>query len=253
MRPWEPGLVSVIMPAYNKRDTLRESVESVIHQTFRNWQLVIVDDASNDDTLAAAQQLALENSRIQVIHLPRNRGVANARNIGMERALGQYIAFLDSDDLWEPEKLQIQVEFMTQQNIGFSFTRYQRFGRNGYYKRGLRIPDRVDYDHLLKGNVIGCLTVMIDREIIPSFSMPEIGHEDYAAWLNILRSGHAAWGIQKDLARYRVSSASVSSHKGRSAGWTWRIYRQIEKLPLLRSMWCFSLYSARALLTRLSG
>jgi glycosyltransferase involved in cell wall biosynthesis len=253
MHSWEPGLVSVIMPAYNKQETLAESAESVIKQTFARWELLIIDDASRDETLEIAQRLAPQDSRIRVIHLSQNRGVANARNAGLAAALGQYVAFLDSDDLWEPEKLQIQVQFMRDRDIGFSFTQYRRFGPNGFRGGSRRVPRFVEYDDLLKGNLIGCLTVMIDRAKIPDISMPEIGHEDYATWLKILRDGHTAWGIQRDLAKYRISSASVSSHKGRSAVWTWRIYREMEKLSLLRSVWCFALYSARAFFTRLSG
>src|SRR5208283_849545 len=232
MSPREPGLVSVIMPAYNKQDTIEESVESVISQSFCNWELLNVDDASNDQTLAVAQRLALQDPRIQVIALCENRGIANARNVAIRAARGQYLAFLDSDDLWEPEKLQIQVEFMRRHRIGFSFTQYQRFGPNGFLSRIHRIPRSLTYRQLLKGNVIGCLTVMIDTSRIQDFLMPAIGHEDYAAWLTVLKCGHVAWGIQKCLARYRVSAASVSGHKGKSAALTWRIYRQVAKLSL---------------------
>ena len=251
--PWVRGLVSVVMPAYNCEAVLPESIASVVAQTLQEWELVIVDDASVDHSLLVAQKMASRDVRIRVIHLAKNGGVANARNVGMRAARGQYLAFLDSDDLWDPRKLQIQVEFMKQQGIGFSFTQYQRFGPNGSLSHTRRIPRSLTYRQLLKGNVIGCLTVMVDRARISAFLMPEIGHEDYAAWLTILKRGHVAWGIQQCLARYRVSAASVSGRKGRSAAWTWHIFRRIEKLSFLRSMWCFSSYFARSLFTRMLG
>jgi teichuronic acid biosynthesis glycosyltransferase TuaG len=240
------GLVSVVMPACNSEKLLAESVSSLAAQTFKNWELLIVDDASCDATLSIAERLSVEDPRIRCIHLDVNGGVAHARNVGMEAARGQYLAFLDSDDLWLPDKLAIQTEFMKRNDVGFTFTRYRSFNLNGYLGRALNIPDHIEYRDLLKGNVIGCLTVMIDREKIPSFKMPRIGHEDYVTWLKILKDGHVAYGIQEDLARYRVSSLSVSGNKKRSAAWTWKILREVEGLPLTTATWCFAHYSAKA-------
>lgn len=248
---YTPGLVSVVMPAYNCESVLAESVASVLAQTFRNWELVIVDDASTDKSFSVAQAIASRDDRIRVIRLSTNGGVANARNQGMNAARGQYLAFLDSDDLWLPEKLRAQLEFMQRHEIGFSFTRYRRFRAKGSVSSIVRIPDSVTYERLLRGNVIGCLTVMIDRYMIPPFTMSEVGHEDYHAWLQILKTGHTAWGLQEDLARYRVSTASVSGDKSRSALWTWRIYRQLEGLSWLKTVWCFSWYSLRAICARI--
>lgn len=238
-------MVSVVMPAYNSERFLAESVGSVTAQTFENWELLIVNDASVDGTSAIAERLAGRDPRIRVIHLDENRGVANARNEGMNAAKGQYLAFLDSDDLWLPKKLETQLGFMRQKDIAFSFTSYRAFGPNGNVGGSIRIPDAVEYEDLLKGNVIGCLTVMIDRDRIAPFAMPNIGHEDYAAWLQILRAGHVAYGLQEDLARYRVSSGSVSGNKKRCAAWTWNIYRQREQMPLSKAVRCFAQYSIR--------
>ena len=245
------GMVSVVMPAYNCEELLAESIRSVIAQTYNNWELLVVDDASSDKTQSVARKLATEEQRIRVIALSENGGVANARNVAMRAARGQYLAFLDSDDLWLPGKLSAQIEFMSRHQIGFSFSRYRRLKSDGSLEGIVRIPDRVAYNDLLKGNVIGCLTVMLDRNKIPPFTMRAIGHEDYLAWLHILKGGHVAWGLQKDLARYRVSPESVSGNKQRSALWTWRIYREIENLPLTKSLWCFVNYSVRSLYRRL--
>jgi teichuronic acid biosynthesis glycosyltransferase TuaG len=250
MSDWKHGLVSVVMPAYNSQGSLAQSVRSVLQQTYPNWELLIIDDASSDETLPLANQFAHDDERIHVISTRHNGGVADARNIGIGAAKGQYLAFLDSDDLWLPEKLKVQVSFMQSRNAAFSFTQYRRFGPGGMRGGPIKIPERVNYTQLLRGNVIGCLTVMIDREKVTVVSMPKVGHEDYAAWLRVLKHGIVAWGIQEDLARYRISSQSVSADKRHSAKWTWNIYRRIEKLSLLRSIWCFTNYSMRAILVR---
>lgn len=228
-----------------------ESVSSVLAQSLGAWELLIIDDASSDGALTVANELAAQDPRIRVIVLKQNRGVAHARNAGIAQARGQYIAFLDSDDLWLPDKLESQIRFMTEHKIGFSFTAYRRFGADGSIRGLIKAPRCVTYGDLLKDNVIGCLTVVIDREIVPSFFMPQAKHEDLACWLQILKSGIAAYGLQQDLARYRVSSESVSGKKRYSAVWRWRIYRDVEELSVLRAAWCFGHYSVKAVYKRL--
>lgn len=240
------GLVSVIMPAYNAENAIAQSIASVVQQSYLNWELLIVDDASTDRTVPVAQALSANDSRIRIISLAQNGGVANARNVAMAQAKGQYIAFLDSDDFWLPEKLESQIRFMTERQIGFSFTAFRRFGTDRPPGSLIRAPQYVTYSDLLKDNVIGCLTVVIDRQIVPSSFMPQVKHEDLACWLQILKSGMCAYGLQQDLARYRVSSNSVSGNKQRSAVWRWRIYREVEKLSVARAAWCFAHYSLRA-------
>jgi teichuronic acid biosynthesis glycosyltransferase TuaG len=250
MPEWKAELVSVIMPAYNCQALIAESVRSVMAQSYRDWELLIIDDASRDGTLTVARELAHEDERIRVIPLTENGGVAEARNRGIAAARGQYVAFLDSDDLWLPEKLQVQVDFMRKSGAGFSFTQYRRMRSGGTLSRPLEIPRQVSYKQLLRGNTIGCLTVLIDRTKIPEISMPKIKHEDYVTWLEILKRGNLAWGIQQDLARYRVASQSVSADKKRAAGWTWTIYRRIEGLSLMRSVWCFANYLLHSIYVR---
>jgi teichuronic acid biosynthesis glycosyltransferase TuaG len=247
---WKPGLVSVVMPAHNSQGSLSESVQSVLAQAYKDWELIIVDDASRDETLALARQFASDDPRIRVLPLDQNVGVAEARNRGINAALGQYLAFLDSDDLWLPDKLQTQIDFMRSSGAGFSFAQYRRIARDGSLSNPVKVPRTVSYESLLRGNSIGCLTVAIDRYQIPEISMPKIKHEDYVTWLKILKRGHVAYGIPKDLARYRVGSSSVSSDKRRSASWTWNIYRRVEGLSLIKSAWCFLHYTARAIYIR---
>ena len=245
-----PGLVSVVMPVFNNEEFIAESVRSVQAQTYPHWELILVDDASTDGTPQVIRELADGDSRIRIRRHRQNMGVAHARNSAMEAAQGQYLAFLDGDDTWLPEKLETQIRYMHEHGAGFTFTRYRRMNGDGNVSSEVPVPRRVTYSHLLKGNVIGCLTVVIDRAKLPDFAMETVEHEDYVAWLKLLKMGHIARGIRMDLARYRVTSSSVSSDKARSAAWTWRVYRNVERLSLGRCVWCFMNYLARAIYIR---
>jgi teichuronic acid biosynthesis glycosyltransferase TuaG len=245
------GLVSVIMPAYNSERCIAGAIASVREQTYANWEVVVIDDGSQDTTVAILVELQQQDNRIRILRLETNQGVANARNVGIQAARGQYLAFLDSDDRWLPEKLRVQTEFMQRTGAAFTFSRYRRVERGGIPGKEVAVPDRVDYRELLKKNVIGCLTVMIDRNQVATVKMASMEHEDYIAWLQILKTIECAMGIQEDLARYSVSSTSVSGNKGRSALWTWRVYREVERLPLFQCVWYFGNYFVRALGSRL--
>jgi teichuronic acid biosynthesis glycosyltransferase TuaG len=241
----QPVLVSIVMPAYNSEPWLADAIESVLTQIFRAWELLIVADTSRDRTLEVARHRAAEDPRIRVIHVERHGGRANARNLGMNAARGRFLAFLDSDDRWLPEKLGEQTGFMNSNDIGFSFTGYRHFRADGYLGPVVRVPQKIGYEALLKGNVIGNLTVMIDREKIriPPFVQRVTEHEDYRAWLDILRRGVIAYGLQRDLARYRVSLEQASASKGHQAACVWKLYREVEHLPLPKAAWCFAHYS----------
>jgi teichuronic acid biosynthesis glycosyltransferase TuaG len=227
------GLVSIIMPAYNAEKYIKESIESVLAQTYKNWELIIIDDCSKDGTINIIKQYQIFDNRIRVICLKCNAGVANARNRGMELAKGRYIAFLDSDDLWLDIKLEEQIRFMQQKQIYFSFSKYRRFMDE---KKGkvVNVPTYVNYQKALYGNPIGCLTVCLDRRFIREFKFSKQRHEDYIAWLNILKNNNiCAYGIPKILALYRVgNSNSLSGNKLKSILWTWNVYRKSQKLSL---------------------
>ncbi len=240
------GLVSVIMPAYNSAATIALSNASLMQQTYANWELIVIDDCSLDNTAKIAEDIAVRDPRVRVIRKAHNEGVALARNTGLGVAKGQYVSFLDSDDLWMPDKLSIQVQFMDENRAAFSFTSYSRFTKEGFVSAPVSIPKQVDYADLLYGNVIPCLTVLIDRTLVGHVEMSNVRHEDYATWLNLLRSGHRAYGIQLNLAQYRVSTNSTTANKLKSALWTWRIYREHEHFSWLRSWWCFMRYAARS-------
>ena len=244
-------LVSVITPAYNAAGFIQETIESARRQTYPWWEMIVVDDCSKDGTREIVKEEAEKDDRIRLIELPENRGSAAARNAAIDAARGRYLAFLDSDDLWLPAKLEKQLDFMWQRDAAFSFTSYRKVDAGGrLLGNPIQVPDRIDYDGLLKNTVIGCLTVMLDRSQVGPISMGaggiQRGQEDYVLWFKLLRSGLVAYGLQKDLARYRVLSGSLSRNKLHAARRMWKLYRKVERLSLPYSAWCFLNYAGRA-------
>ena len=237
-------LVSIITPVYNAEKYLRNTIESVINQNYSNWELIIVDDCSKDSSRLIIEQYMESEKRIRLIALDENRGVTFARNTAIKAANGKYIAFLDSDDLWHPNKLSIQLSFMQKNNYVFSFSSYEWMNEDGTtFNKIIEAPSVVDYHRLLRGgNPIGCLTVMIDKEQVGDIEMPDLRHEDYATWLSIMKSGVIAYGVNENLASYRKSNNSLSSNKFKTIIWTWNIYRKNQKLSFLKSMQCLVMY-----------
>ncbi|WP_296400675.1 glycosyltransferase family 2 protein [Acidaminococcus timonensis] len=233
--------VSIIMPAYNSRNTIGASIQSVISQTFTDWELLIIDDCSPETMKDIAD--SFHDERIKYIRLLKNSGVAAARNMGISQAKGRYIAFLDSDDFWLPEKLEKQLQFMQNNGYAFTYTWYRQFEDDPAHPiRLVKTKNFVDYRKLLRGNDIGCLTVMIDRKQIPEIHMPSEKHEDYITWLNLLKKGYQAYSLQEDLARYRLSQHSVSGDKKKSLVWTWKVYRESQGLSILEAGFYFICY-----------
>lgn len=244
-------LVSVITPAYNAASHISETIESVKSQTAVDWEMLIIDDASNDSTLDTIRATASGDERIIVLALDRSAGPAKARNVGLERARGRYICFLDADDLWLPEKIERQLSFMENGDHSISCTGYRRISEDGRtVGQVIMPPAQITYDILLKNTAIANLTAMADRERTGDIRLPDTGHEDYALWLSLLRRGIIAYGLGQDLARYRVVRGSRSSRLYRSASWVWRIYRKQEGLGIMGSAWCLAHYAARAALKR---
>jgi teichuronic acid biosynthesis glycosyltransferase TuaG len=244
-------LVSIITPSWNVERLIGETILSVQAQTLGDWELLIADDCSTDNTAAVIESYAAKDSRIMLIRQPRNGGPALARQAAIERANGRFIAFLDSDDLWLPAKLERQVAFTREHRAALSFTAFRRINEDGSVAgRLIAVPESLTYDQLLKNTSIATLTALVDREISGPIAMKNEGYDDFCLWLSILKPGHVAWGLNEDLARYRVRGVSVSSRPMRSAGWVWHIYRNVERLSLLKSAWCFAHWAARAWLKR---
>jgi glycosyltransferase involved in cell wall biosynthesis len=230
-------LVSIITPAYNCEAYLADTIKTIQNQTYSNWEHIIIDDSSYDRTKEIMISSANNDNRIKNIFLSQNTGIANARNRGIELAHGKYIAFLDSDDLWKPEKLSVQISYMEENNAKFTYSNYEIIDKNGKSIKHVMAKKKVNYQQLLQCNAIGCLTVVIDSSILKKNLMPKIKHEDYATWLNILQTSvDYAENVGYILASYRKLSTSVSSNKLKTLHWTWNIYRNNQKLSLQKSI-----------------
>lgn len=242
----EAGLVSIVMPAHNAERYLDIAIESVLEQTFTNWELLIVNDASTDGTRLKASAWEQRDSRIKLFNLEENGGVAAARNRALEEAQGQYIAFLDSDDTWDKEKLSQQLRFMTDTDTKICYTDYRRVDETGEIMGAVKAPSEVSYNALLKSNFIGNLTGIYDAEKLGKEFLTDFGHEDYVAWLELLKKAGVARGIPIELASYRVYSGSISANKFRAMRWQWRIYRESQGLGRFSSLWymiCYVFYA----------
>lgn len=243
-------LVSIITPSYNSSRFIEETVKSVQAQTYDNWEMIIVDDCSKDNSREIIRQLAAQDQRIKPIDLETNGGAAVARNTAINAAKGKYIAFLDSDDLWMPDKLEKQIRFMQDNDYEFSYTGYEVMDLEGKPTGNvMSVPPVVDYKKLLRNNIIGCLTAIVDIEKTGHFQMPNIRtRQDYALWLLILKRGFKAHGLQENLAGYRLVPGSISSNKVKAAKQNWKVYREVEKLSLPYASWCFINYAVSAVL-----
>lgn len=248
----ESPLVSIVMPAYNAASTIEQSIQSVLNQTWQQWELLIVADAPTDNTVAIAQKWSAQDTRITVLPNASNMGVAASRNRALQHAQGAYIAFLDSDDLWLPNKLETQIAFMQQEDVGLSYSTYLRFNEKGPINVVIP-PAQVDYDTLLKSNVIPNLTSMVRSDLLADLSFKRIGHEDFLFWLSVLKRTRHAYRVPHEgpLAHYRVHEQSLSSNKSRNLKWQWHIYRHELGLPPWRSAYFMGNYAIRALLKRI--
>ncbi|WP_339226565.1 glycosyltransferase family 2 protein [Oceanobacillus sp. FSL K6-2867] len=243
-------LISVITPAYNAERFIGDTIDSVLNQTYSNWEMVIVDDRSTDNTTSIVEEYRKRDNRIKLIVLEENSGSAVARNTAMENAKGRYIAFLDSDDRWLPEKLDKQLRFMQNNDIAFSFTKYVRILEDGTKTNAVSsTPESVNYDDLMKRCVIGCLTVMLDRDKVGHLKMVNIRtRQDYVYWLTITKKGFLAYGLPEILAEYRLVGNSISSNKWKAAKRNWYVFRKIEKQSLPKSIWYFAHYVIRSIM-----
>lgn len=237
----EKPFISVITPAYNSERFIEDAIRSVLKQTYTHWEMIIVDDGSTDRTPDIIEPYLKQDHRIKLIKLDKNSGPAVARNTAFKRAQGRYLAFLDADDQWMPEKLEKQLKFMQERQIAFSFTKYIKVKEDNMESDSVvSIPDQVTYRQLLKHNVIGCLTVMLDTDMIGEVRMVNMrSRQDYALWLTLCKQGFTAYGLQEILAKYRVRANSISSNKLKMAKQNWIVYRKVKKLGLMKSLWYF--------------
>ena len=229
-------LVSIIMPAYNCEDLIGITLDSVINQTYKNWEVIVVDDCSADHTAEVVQEYIKKDNRINYHKLERNSGAAVARNKAIDIASGRYIAFLDSDDVWFPKKLTKQTRIMEKNGYGFTCTSYTKIGEQGeYLNRTIVAKPKSDYDGLLK-TCPGNSTVIYDAEKLGKFKIPDIKkRNDYVMWLQVIKKEKYLYGIEEPLGSHRIRTEGISSNKKSLVGYHWKVYREIEKLSLVKS------------------
>lgn len=244
--------ISIISATFNSSQFIDDLASCIFNQTYTNWEWLIVDDCSKDDTFECLRRLENKDDRIKVFVNEVNSGAAVTRNVALENATGDYLAFVDSDDLWHPEKLEKQLLFMKKNNCLFSFTAYGLITESGAEKSVYvdlkNKKNSFDYDDMLcKRATLGCSTVIIKADIISDMRMPLLRTgQDYAFWLKILKQNHRAYLLKETLTQYRIVSNSISRNKFKKAARQWQIYRKVENLPLLKSIYCFTNYAYRA-------
>jgi glycosyltransferase involved in cell wall biosynthesis len=232
------------MPSFNSERFISDSLNSILEQTFADWEVIVSDDFSNDKTKYIVYPFIQKDDRIKLIESDRNCGPALARNKAIERAKGRYIAFLDSDDLWLPEKLEKQINFMTLNKSVLCFTAYGKIDEEGNVGKTIRAPKRINYKQLLRTCSIGILTAMYDSKQLGKQYMPDLfSVEDYGLWLRITRKGYEAHGINEKLAMYRVRKHGISRNKIKKAKYQWRVYRDLEKISFFKSLFYMGFYS----------
>jgi glycosyltransferase involved in cell wall biosynthesis len=230
------------MPAYNSSATIRESINSVLGQSFTEWELIVVDDCSCDETINIVREVSDQDERIKLIKLNKNSGAGTARNHAIREAKGRYIAFLDSDDLWHPAKLQKQIGFMIQSGEPFTYTRYEVQTQDGYSKE-LFPPNYATYQSILRTNYIGCLTAVYDSKYFGKMYMPTLRkRQDMALWLSLLEKVEQAVLIDDCLAIYR-NDTGMTQNKLKAAQAQYHLYRHHLRLPFLRSCFYMATYT----------
>lgn len=247
-------LVSVIMPSYNSEKHIADAIQSLQAQTFEAWELCITDDCSIDRTTEIVKDLAAHDDRIRLFVLEENSGAASARNKSLTEANGRYVAYLDSDDVWHPNKLKHQIEFMNERGASFSCCSYEVIDEDGKpLGKTVQMLDKCDYADFLTHNLLQTVGIMADTQKVDRslLVMPDLRRrQDAATWLQVLKAGHICYGLPDVLCSYRRVSGSLSSNKIKAAKGVWYLYRRIEHLPLHVSLYCFARYAALAIWKR---
>lgn len=230
------GLVSIIMPTYNCGKFIAETIKTVLEQTYTNWELVIVDDCSKDDTERVVKNF--NDSRIRYYKLEQNSGAAVARTTAMQKAEGEYMAFLDSDDLWKKDKLEKQLKFMKDNKYNFTCTAYEQVDEQGNkLGKTIKTKKKADYNRILLDCPVGNSTVMYNASALGKFEVPNIRkRNDDALWLQMLKKEKYIYGMDDVLVEYRIRTNSISSNKLDLVKYHWKLYREIEHLSVPRSV-----------------
>ncbi len=244
--------VSIIMPVHNVAKTIKESIDSVISQIFTDWELLVINDSSTDETVMIISEYVNKDKRIKLYHTDKSVGSPfYPRNVGIKAASGRIIAFLDGDDIWLPTKLERQLPLFEDKNTAIVFSYYEKFSSSQRYSnkdRVIKSSETVTFKSALYGNPIGNLTGMYDTDKVGKIFYEDAGHEDYILWLTILQKGFIAKNTNTVEARYRVAKKTVSSNKRKAALWTWNIYRKTLGFSIIKSAFYYSMYMINGIL-----
>ena len=248
-------LVSIVIPVYNSEKFIKETIQTVEEQTYQNWELLLVNDCSTDNSENIIKYYEEKDKRIRLINLERNSGAAVARNRGIDEAKGKYIAFLDSDDLWDKQKLEKQIKFMQDNDYEFTFTSYEFAEENGKGTgKVVNVPIKINYKQALKNTTIWTSTVIFDVEKLGKdlINMPNVRRgQDTATWWKVLKTGVTAYGLNENLSLYRRSNNTLSSNKIKALKRTWNLYRNVENLSFFASLYNFCWYCFNAIKRRI--
>lgn len=244
------GLVSIITPTYNSEKYIQQTIQSVRNQTYQNWEMIIVDDCSSDNTIQIVEDIQNTEPRIILIKSDKNSGPAVSRNKGIEKAQGKYLTFLDADDIWFEDFIQNSIDTIQKTGIHFVFSSYKRSDENlNFVFSDFIVPENVTYTDILKTNSISCLTAFIDIEILGKKFMPEVyKRQDMGLWLKYLKEIPFAYGIKAPKAIYRIRENSLSRKKSDLIKYQWQFYRNVEKLSVLNSTYYMVHWAVRGFL-----
>jgi len=244
-------LVSVVIPVYNAESCIGDTIKSIQAQSYTNWEIIMVDDGSSDRSVEIMKELVTDN--ISLIEAGKG-SAAKARNKGIEAAKGRFIAFLDADDLWDPEKLTKQLAFMEEHDAAFTFTGYEFADEYGVsVKKLVQVPLKITYKQALKNTTIFTSTVIFDMKKLTKeqIMMPDIKSEDTATWWKVLKTGITAYGLNEGLTLYRRQSGTLSANKIEAIRRIWNLYRKAEGLSVPYSCLCFCFWAIRAVIRRM--
>lgn len=246
-------MISIVVPVYNASDFIEKTIGFVQAQSYTNWELLLVDDCSKDNSCEIICHYEKQDPRIRLLRQTKNQGAAMARNRGISEACGRYLCFLDADDIWEKDKLKCELEFIRSKNAGFVFMGYEFADEAGNgLNRIVHVPESITYRQALKNTTIFTSTVMIDMKKIDKQDvfMPDIASEDTATWWTLLRKYGEAYGLDLNLVKYRRSANTLSSNKLVAIKRIWGLYRKHEGLGLFKSTYCMVFWAVRAVLRR---
>ena len=248
-------LVSVVVPVYNTEKYVQDCIDSVLNQSYQNWELILVDDLSTDNSFSICKKSAERDERIKVILKEKNSGALDSRNTGIKESKGHFLCFLDSDDTFEKTKIETQVKFMMEHDHAVSFTMFQRITEEGEFMGASNVPftPKITYNQLLGNPQFSIITIMIDKRKVnvPILDIEIVKAEDYVFHLAILKQGFKAFGINEALSNYRFRKGSQSTSFMGNASDLWKVLYKIEKLGPISSAFYFSRYIVKGLKKRM--